>query len=106
MAKQAIAQAQKAEEEEFTFSPKTLTYNAPGNANAGDKCFELYSRVTEGQYLKKKDEEDIDYAKGKEECTGVPTINYPGDHLVRPDRELNEIYGVEKFHKRQEARRE
>jgi len=106
MAKQAIAQAAKIEEEEFTFSPKISQYNLPGGHQSGDKCFELYSRVKEGQYLKKKDVEDYDYERGKDECTGKPTINHPISHLIRPDRELNEIYGVDKFHKLQEARRE
>ena len=106
MAKQAIAQAAAAEEEEFTFSPKISQYNTHEQQTTGDKCVDLYKLVKEGDYLKKKDVEDYDYERGKEECTGKPTINHPIAHLVRPDRELNEIYGVDKFHKRLEARRE
>lgn len=44
---------------------------------------------------KKGSEDDPEYLKQKHECTGKPTINDFTAHIVKPERDLTEIWGVE-----------
>jgi hypothetical protein len=83
--KAELLQKAKEEEEDFTFRPKTNTYQNGKGATSGDKCLDLYARVKRGQQASKvgRSAIDIEYERDQEECTHQPKINRAGSHYKK-----------------------
>ena len=97
--KEAALRKAELEKKELQNKPKTLDYPVAAKKHKNSKNEELYRMVNRNQYAKntgKKDtEDDPEYLKQKHECTGKPSINDITAHIVKPDRDLTEIWGVE-----------
>ena len=66
------------QDDQATFKPISFTayYNLQPQVSHGDKCLDLYAKVSKGQYAKQNIEEpDLDFESKKDECNFAPTIN-------------------------------
>ena len=105
--KAELLKKEKEDDQEYTFKPKTINYNSKGGTTSGDKCLDLYSRVTRGQHTKKvgKSTIDVEYEKNKKECTHQPKINRKGSHKQMASRSTKEIKGFDEQMARMEQGR-